>query len=497
MMAPQVNGPNRESLGRFVTWFRGNWGLLLIGGLALWYFVFVAHRRIVDDDEAYYILAGRQLFTAGQLPYRDFFFPQMPLSAVIFGLVDVISRGGLVAQRTFGAFLGALSAVLIFSGVRRSAGTWPAVFSTVLFCFHILTFLWVPLTKTFALTIPMVLGAFLLAADDNLTPKKALIAGLLMGLCVSTRLPLAALVPVLGLSLWLLRPEPARERRHLMIRAGLGTLAGLAPALLLFAAAPRRFWFCNVTYHAIRSGGDSLVHDWPQKWKTLLAVLGVSSDGYGTQTVILLLAAFAALGLWRGRRRAHVVFAMVAVTMAIVGFLPSPIWDQYFVMAIPPSCVVLGLLAGRMQRLTRAFAVSLAVFYAIIAWAKFEPHIVESTLAQRPGIEDSVSRLLRESTREGDVVASHWPGYLVAARRKVSPLSLNQFAFAVAPRLTEDERREFHVPSEQDLRGAISRGEIQAFVVGREASIGIATILQTQGWTKREGRGATVWTARR
>src|SRR5919204_5802399 len=50
--------------------------------------VFVVWGRL-NADEGWYLYAGR-LAWRGQLPYRDFAFPQMPLTAYVYGLAQIV-----------------------------------------------------------------------------------------------------------------------------------------------------------------------------------------------------------------------------------------------------------------------------------------------------------------------------------------------------------------------------------------------------------------------
>src|SRR5260370_42211234 len=61
--------------------------MLLVPVLLLQLAVFlpVARYRLIDGDEGFYLMASRLVFEH-RVPYRDFFFTQMPLLPYIYGL---------------------------------------------------------------------------------------------------------------------------------------------------------------------------------------------------------------------------------------------------------------------------------------------------------------------------------------------------------------------------------------------------------------------------
>ena len=75
----------------------------------------------INDDEGWYLYASELVF-AGDLPYRDFAFTQMPLLPYVYGLPQVLfSRSILVGRLTSVAFSIA-TLVLGLSLARRYAG---------------------------------------------------------------------------------------------------------------------------------------------------------------------------------------------------------------------------------------------------------------------------------------------------------------------------------------------------------------------------------------
>jgi hypothetical protein len=47
-------------------------------------FLVMARYRLIDGDEGFYLMASRLVFES-RIPYRDFFFTQMPLTPYLYG----------------------------------------------------------------------------------------------------------------------------------------------------------------------------------------------------------------------------------------------------------------------------------------------------------------------------------------------------------------------------------------------------------------------------
>jgi 4-amino-4-deoxy-L-arabinose transferase-like glycosyltransferase len=231
-------------------------------------FLAIARHRLIDGDEGFYLMASRLLFEH-KVPYRDFFFTQMPLSPYVYALWVRVAGCSWVSARVLCALLASLAGTVLFVQVcaetKRSAAGLTAI---LLFASSALVFAWFSIAKTFALS-----AVFLLFAHFILTRRTAsnlnrsvAIAGLLLGVAVDVRLYLLALAPLF--LWWICRDAEARLR----FRTALSFLAGLTLALLsniyFLAVAPREYLFGNLLFHAIRSNGR-LVGNIGQKFFTV------------------------------------------------------------------------------------------------------------------------------------------------------------------------------------------------------------------------------------
>ena len=76
---------------------------------------------LIDLDEGYYLTSGQFVFN-GQLPYRDFFFTQTPLSPYIFGLWLKLVGTGWYQARLLGALCTTAIGWLLFREAYRAIG---------------------------------------------------------------------------------------------------------------------------------------------------------------------------------------------------------------------------------------------------------------------------------------------------------------------------------------------------------------------------------------
>ncbi|MEN8184892.1 MAG: hypothetical protein ABFS46_20415, partial [Myxococcota bacterium] len=78
----------------------------------------VAALRPVDGDEGYYLMAAR-LVLEGGVPYRDFFFPQMPLLPYVYAAWLELLGASWYAGRALSVLLAATLGCLLFRHVLR------------------------------------------------------------------------------------------------------------------------------------------------------------------------------------------------------------------------------------------------------------------------------------------------------------------------------------------------------------------------------------------
>lgn len=476
---------------------RIQWDLVFVGLAAFAYFCFVAKWRIVDDDEGFYALAGRAMLE-GEVPYRDFFLPQMPLPSFLYGLWQKAFGPGLVSLRVLGAWLAAATALLVHLAARRVAGLGAGLVAVVLFLGHLTVWEWAVTIKTFPVALLFPFAAIVVATAERSSAKTALAAGVLAGLGAAGRL---LVWPVIG-CVWLAyawRREPRAARLRAAGAAAAGFVLALIPVLVLALLDPSSFWFDNVGYHAIRAPGAGWVKDFEQKAHVLsqlfLSPLGARRyDSTGVQTTAIVACAIVAVlrpGVVPRRYRAYLAMALV---LGGVSFLPSPVYEQYFALIVAPSAVLAGALIGRLSPFRRSVGIVATAAYVAAAAPAFHERLLAPSPLYRPAAFDRVGELLDEVTVPGQPVAAHFPAYLVASHRPILPEAMSQFSRLYSDRLSAGERRRYHLYTESEFRQALLEGRAGAFVIGQLVVPKTALALRDAGWQRASDLpGVSIW----
>src|SRR5919206_380588 len=178
--------------------------------------------RFLDGDEGVYTYASR-LVLHGHVPYRDFFYEQMPLLPYVYGAWIGIFGESWYAARSLSALAAAATGALLFLHVERRLGGRPALAGIGLYALSGLVFGYFTIVKTFALASLFLFAAFVLVEARR---PRWLVAGLLVGLAVDTRLVFAAAVPAFAVLAARRRALPSFGGR---LAAGPRARVGLPP----------------------------------------------------------------------------------------------------------------------------------------------------------------------------------------------------------------------------------------------------------------------------
>lgn len=452
---------------------------------------------MVDDDEGFYALAGRAV-VEGKTPYFDFFFPQMPLTAVVYGVTRKLAGPGLVPLRALGAVLAVGTTLLVHHAARRLAGRRAALLAAGLFVAHTLAWEWSVVVKTYPLALLFATAALVAATARSPSTRTELASGLLAGLAVASRLLSA---PVLvGVLLPLLSRRP--RTRSIVAMTG-GVALALAPVVWLALRDFGTFGFDVLLFHGIRSPGDGLVKDPLQKLDVVrqlfLSPLGTHRpDVTGIQTLALVFTSiFGVRALVRSVRfetaRALAPWFAAGLALLLAGLAASPTWVQYGVAGVPCLAVVAGVVVSELAR-HPAQAVIPVVSYAALAVASFRDRIVEADADLRPDVVDSVGRALDDATPPGLDVGAHFPPYLVASTRGIVPAAENQYARLFSDRVPASRRARLHLFDEAELRAELLSPRTGGFVVGAFVVPETALAVKDAGFVRaRDLPGATVW----
>src|SRR5512145_333345 len=418
----------------------------------------------LDVDEAYYVFGGAFL-SSGQLPYRDFFFPQMPLTAIVFGIWSGVFGERFAVARCLGAILASSIGYVIVRVVRARVGTAQALVALGYYSLSISALMWMPRMKTYALSTLLTLLALVIVTERRMNPRLALAAGILAGLAITSRLLFVPVPLLVLLAIWL-RPDVADpSRRTYLARVGLGTAFGLLPSLLFALLAPSQFYFDNVQYHSLRDGSVGLVGDFAQKLLMLKSQFALRGALWpeGVQALIVVPSSIAAWLFVNPRVRHLAIFPIATLTLLIVSLLPTPTHRQYLVTLVPFAVISIVLLVVGNSRKLVTIAALLLLPYGCVCVRSMAP-ILMRPRDDRPANYDAVGRAVAEATRAGDTVAALRPPFLFAAGRPVEPCSYNSFARGNWSTLSPEQIQRYHLCSDADLVRALRSGHVGAFV---------------------------------
>ncbi|MDX3909590.1 MAG: glycosyltransferase family 39 protein [Sphingobium sp.] len=326
-------------------------------------------------DEQMYVPVGA-LLGQGDL-YRDFGFNNLPNLPLLMALVFNVSgtdhyllTGRLVI---FGAWLLAATAMALIAW--RAAGSVAAAI----------------LAALLLMTNPLLLGPAGMLATNNFLPMPFAILGTCLfiagldrerpspwmvggaGLCLGVALGFKAnyvfLVPPFALAAFLApgRMTLPQRLRYAVLPLLIGGLIGCAPVLFYFLRDPDGFLAHVMRYHrgphiAYWEANPSL--DGP-KVMTLAGKVKLAANVWlGGGGIVVVLAAI--YGLWANRRPERgaavptgrplwpiLLVAALAVGGALISFVPTPAFPQYYILPIPFVIALVALSYGRLPRLRR------------------------------------------------------------------------------------------------------------------------------------------------
>lgn len=416
------------------------WGIVALFSLVAT--LYAAHARFIARDEGFYLMAAR-LVMEGQVPYRDFFYPQMPLVPYVFGLWHLVAGESWRAARTGAALLAFAAYALTALYTARRSGFAAGVLTFLLCGLAIILQAWIPTAQTDSVSAPLMMAAA--CALQRAAPAWA---GLFAGLTVLSRLTLAPVVPIFFL--WGVATSGAATRG----RAALSFLQGLLVPVLIgvafLAFDPENFYHNNLGYHLQRS----TLTDEEGSFKRLLVLrilLGLR-DGSGIgewQFRFILYSALlhSALRVRRGGLKAVDPLVWLGAVLFVIHLTPKPTYLQYFcIVALPlfPAaaalwCGAFRLLAMRANvRWLQPVGIALLVMW--FGWAgSLDVERFTRTGHRVIGIGQSykatwkldfikrVNEAITKLSTDGLPVFAWWPGHLYGTEIAPLPGTENHF----------------------------------------------------------------------
>ncbi len=363
------------------------------------------HARILDSDEGFYVRAATAF--PDELPYRDYFFSQSPLTVPIYW---AFSHGPLdpwTANR-FGAWMLSLGALgLAYATIKNRFSEKVAQTAALLLGFNFFFIQWAGVAKTYA-PVLLVLAAFMYALEryDATKKNRYLFAmGLLTVFGAGVRLLLGVLAVVV---LWAAYKKP--NPKTVGAAAG-GALVGFLPwAAFVGVASFERFFFNALSWHGL-----------PPQHSLAYKIDGVLNLFFGNAggLPVVYFANIVLIGLlaWSLREGLQNDFekmlALGAGALGVVVLLTPNVSDQHFVILLP-FLVLFAVRAWPADRRVQAGVWALILIPTLLLVAK--PLVADSN-GLTPSDVREIARWTSANTPENARVFSYDPLFPVLADR--------------------------------------------------------------------------------
>ncbi len=410
--------------------------------------------RPVDRDEGFWLYTSWRV-AEGELPYRDFALPHLPLASFYYAGATRVLGPSLYGLRFLNVILFLAGAAALGWATLRRLGRPTAFFTTLLFLSSSLTLTWLVPVKSYAPAS----AALTLAVAVWLWPRRnagpslarAAVMGLLLGVATLSRLTLLVTVAAAAAAIWLAAPPKAGSRLAAVAALCAGFLA-TAPVILYFRAAAGDAFVFNVWgIHKLflgEAGGDRLA---------ALSGLLVIPDS-------MLLLVLAVIGYYAGKRKVLSFPIIVGAVIILANFVPGSAQRQYFVLAVAALAPVAGAGAAALWEKRRYTAVIVVAMAALSGAARPAAKVVFDRAHKElvgPAEVYAAADLLARGTAPDDVVFTAWPGYAALARRRVMPAwELGYFTDRIGKRLDAARRRRFHLITYDETAAALARGDV-------------------------------------
>ncbi len=404
-------------------------GAVLLLALALAAYTWRLTAWLAYDDEGGYLYAAWRI-TLGELPYRDFLTPQLPVFLYPGAAVLALTHRSVWAMRFSMTLFTLGAAAFCFGAIRRVWGEGPALAALILLLVHREMF-WA--ARFFRPEAPMLfwgmLGLWAFVRGYRTAKRPWLIAsGVALGLSMMSKL--FGALWMAGVGLFILA-EGVRTRRWREMWAR-GLAVGVPFALvvggmtLAFCKAAPGFIAAVLEHHLRQGSGTPL----PQ---VILKGLVLFRDFVKAQPAYIALAALGVYVAWRRPDPLGRLFVCQLPTAIVFLFMTRELQERHLTYLAPSLAALGGLtLAEGWQRLAgsagrrawwrgvlatlcalAALAAALWPHSAFDAWvARWEEHTTASWEA-----------FLQQRTSPTEYVMSDYPGLNFYAQRPTTPIA--------------------------------------------------------------------------
>lgn len=399
--------------------------LLLLGAI---FYSRGNYRFLMHDDEGNYAYAAWRI-SLGEVPYRDFLTPQMPVFLYWGSLVVRLFGPSFTALRMATLAVVLLSACLLYALNRAVLGRPVAIVSMGLFLIepNVFNSARFYLPEAYMLVFQLAgLYAFVLGEQRRRLGYSAL-AGALMGLSILSKLfgalPLAGCMLYLVYAWWRER-RPLKEVWQEALAMGLSALLVAGTVAMVMSAIAPYFHTAVFEHHTMQGAGMSMA-DRARK------ALGLYHRYAAEQRLpIVMMACGACLALWRKRPLASLLLWHVPTALA---FLPvsrgldvrhltylSPTLATLIAVVLVQLLCVQRRIGGQRPPWPALAAALVPIAVAVLTYAMARPWIArDSSIGdQQEDVSSRIAPLIQSLADSGEQVMADYPGLNFMARRR-------------------------------------------------------------------------------
>lgn len=385
-------------------------------------------------DEGFYLYASK-IAWLGKIPYRDFFFTQMPLLPYVYGLPQHLLGTGLYLGRLTSFFFAILSLLLVYAIARRSETHIAGLIAAALFVFNLETIYMENIVLTTALSVFLILlASFLLVSKINDYPKAILSATILV-VATGVRASVAPIILVFLLFLWLTKGWRV-------------FLAGLIATLVAGLAILSPFYFLSKGAVFFAVFGSHITKQPVVPLPKIIYIfwaIGQTTLLYFAQAALglLLLATFIINQGARGfferlkEERIYLAFGSAVILVSLVHFLPTQArYPTYEALVVPLVSIIVAGGVDRVyqqlqdKKIRRIFLSGVIILILLVPLAQVG-HMVDISGGQSPIAEiQGVASFIQKHSSQNDFLLTFDSYLAIEAQRSVPPgLEMSIFSY--------------------------------------------------------------------
>lgn len=447
------------------------------------YCIFISLNRLIARDEGFYIIAG-ELILEGFIPYKDFFFPQMPFTALFFAFcMKVFGISWFVARGVCGIIYFLAGSTLFFY-IKSKFNLKLAFFSLIAISFSPMAFPWFPILKSYAFVILLLLVIFITIEHlkNNIKTLSTFnihsilfFIGICFGFLGLVRLYFLGILPVIFLHLYETKNTKVKDYFYFC----LGTITALSPAIILFFIDYKNFIFNNLGYHLVRAQTpiDAAL---TTKIASILKILGLNTSMYLSQPQMIITYLMPIIWgifyFFRIKKTHHIYFPIVyTIWICMLNSMPSPTYLQYHCCIIPfiiiITCDLINFFKNKkiQQFIFYFFIGTFCIYYPQF----FSDYILTGENVIGIGGQDSEDwhlnnieevqnhlNIINSTTKREKYTLAPWPGHTLGKNYLLLPGTENPFSRKVSDEIS----KKYNLLKKEDILDNIKNNNIKTVV---------------------------------